>query len=291
MKSTGIPRSVDHDQPGILGWVVPAHVLALVGNARTDWRTNPLTRMIWGIEPRNGRRKRQAVAALTAPLAFYLVFTAGALLGLIPVVDWGMRQSWRLSTVDLTSFLINSTYGTAALTILAVSIWRAGTLRHSLDLRRNWPDYHLTGLGRGQMVWAMSAPSAVGIALLTAVHVPVCMSVAAYSALVNSFLRDEVVICLGGMAAICVVFLTMTITEAALLSWPHTRVVKLLSLILAGPLLSPLFWLLILYVFDTWLGGEWEAFITIEVISWPFRLLLVHRVWRRAIARLEEELA
>ena len=265
-------------------------ILHAIRAFREDLRTNPLSRLTWGIEPKSRRRRLKVLrVVLLPPLALIGLYSL-FLFGILPVPFESEVQSTDLSEIDnigdfceLNRFLL---LGAIYLWAPLVLIVRGLQMRSVHHLVVNREDYRLAGLSGRQILWPTMGPWFLGLVAAMILYTPVCLATTLYFVVdQGGRVTNETWFWVAVFYSPVFSILALAFLDTALLAFAPHVLSRLFDLISTGFLTSPAWIFLIAALTGVW----WidRDVVHAEFITWPIRGLIVAWVWHRAIRKLE----
>ena len=236
--------------------------------------TNPMTRLTWGIEPKNWKKLNRAFGHLFVPLFVYLLL--GASFYLVYFETWH------------NSFTPAVVYGGLLSSFCLPAI---GLFIHSpIEYRRaNWDDFSLAGLSQAQITLGICSPHLLGVLIVICLHL--LASLAAGVMNIGHAASDNA-LALSLVAGISTFGLgSASLLGVARIPFVSSRLLNASVIYGVGFLSSPALLLvpiLILYNTDilstNWLTKNVVAVaLWSELVSWLPRGYIVWRAWRRLL--------
>ncbi len=253
---------------------------------REDLRTNPLSRLTWGIEPWNYRRQLKAISAVLFPPLLLCGILSLFLFGFFPLPFIGRVAISKIHDPQefLLPCLLLLVYG-IHLWLPVVLIARSVQVKSMHKLRANRDDYQLAGLTGRQMIWAATDPWSLGLVAALIPHGVASLALTIYIVVHEGMSDDDTWLTFVILYGPVFSMLACSVLDAAMLMLTTHVVLRLFALIFIGLLTSPILLWLVGVTMSIW-SIESIALYG-EIISWPLRLWLVVWLWRKAVRRLE----
>lgn len=254
---------------------------------------NPITRQIWGIEPRSPKRRTKLILLIGLELVVYVAVFAFIASLLLRSEGWpqhqvSLRMFWEMMAVatGFAGFIL------ALRLISRIAIWD----RLRRRLHDNWQEWHLSEIAGRQMLFGLGSPAIVTAVLITLLHLGACAFTSIY------FFRDRGFVAFfqsvragganadmwSGATALLMIGFALLIIQPlnmAGVAWGWgrpKRVVCILLFVFIGPLL-------IATVFEQFgVGIYWPVIGIIEIASWIPRGIFAWWLPFRAARVLDE---
>ena len=268
---------------------------------REELRTNPLSRLTWGIEPRSHKRRLIAGVALAGPSLILIAITIVLLLGSTRDPSLYLDgltykgQGLRYMDEDRLAFRLTLSSRTAVMIwITLMPIFLAVGQRRAPRLIANFSEYRLTGLSVGEILRGIAGPWPIGIFLGGLTCFNVCYVPEEFISGGGAYRLFLPFPDICGFAAMSGAILFSILASGA---WAFVRnaVSYCLLLAIVGLMTSPIYLFLMYCVLDQlgllpflpriYAHHLWIQIV--EIISLPFRLVLVFWLWRKAERRFE----
>ena len=287
---------------------------------REDLRSNPLSRLTWGIEPANKKRWRKIcislwvypivyVGLILSPLLFDVIGpglgerimtnheTRGRTVIRSFTVYWGHHAGRiRNDPRQLPSFLLHASIISMYVVTVLFLILSAFGARSVDGLQVNSIDYRMAGMSGAQMLFGAGGPRLVQAFLMGVFHLfflfgtgIVIYSLAAIGEISDWHVKAFVWLVGIGMAPVFAIVISSAIElPMRVLSWKV--IMRLIAVVFIGILASPLIACYCIMISGHHVTTNWLWTCNIaELLTWPVRGLIVAWIWRKAVRKLGGE--